>query len=155
MDLKACIFECLVPSWWACLGRIRWCGLVGEDVSLGVGIEFQKHHDYLPAALYPVTIPTPVKAPVLNDSASTLYSLRGYICFLAVPTRLPFFFLLFREGRAVTLLPTCTPSLPLLFVIVVVCLHGPCCDRERREVTPHNSKWADKGRTMQDLSEAP
>ena len=33
------LFECQVPSWWNCLGRIRGCGLVGGGVSLGVGFE--------------------------------------------------------------------------------------------------------------------
>jgi len=44
-DEKAAIgsvFECLVPSWWNCLGRIRRCGLVEEGVSLGWTLKFQK-----------------------------------------------------------------------------------------------------------------
>jgi hypothetical protein len=36
------MFECLVPSWWNCLGRIRRCGLFGGGVSLGVIFEVSR-----------------------------------------------------------------------------------------------------------------
>jgi hypothetical protein len=36
------IFECLVPSWWNCLRRIRRRGLAGGAESLGWVLRFQK-----------------------------------------------------------------------------------------------------------------
>lgn len=41
MATSGSVFECLVPSWKICLGRIRRCSPV-EDVSLGVGFEVSK-----------------------------------------------------------------------------------------------------------------
>jgi hypothetical protein len=41
------VFECLAPSWWDYLGRIRRCGLVGGGVSLGVGFEGLNNHAFL------------------------------------------------------------------------------------------------------------
>lgn len=38
------------------LKLVTRCGLVGEEVSLGVVFELQKHHNYLPGALHPVTM---------------------------------------------------------------------------------------------------
>lgn len=39
------VFECLVPSFWSCLGRMRRSGdLVGGDVSLGVAFGVSEAH---------------------------------------------------------------------------------------------------------------
>lgn len=35
---QAYIFECFIPSWWKCLGRIRKYGLVGGGTLLGSGL---------------------------------------------------------------------------------------------------------------------
>lgn len=36
-------FECLVPSWWNCFGKIGRCGFVG-GVSLEMGFELSEAH---------------------------------------------------------------------------------------------------------------
>lgn len=38
VDPSRFMFECLVPSWWNCLERIRRCGLIGGAVSLEVAL---------------------------------------------------------------------------------------------------------------------
>jgi hypothetical protein len=40
--LNTDIFKYLVSNWWSYLGRIRGCGLVGGDVSLGASFEVSK-----------------------------------------------------------------------------------------------------------------
>jgi hypothetical protein len=45
-------FECLVPSWWNCLGRIRRCRFVGRGMSPGVGFKVSKDTHHTPFPLF-------------------------------------------------------------------------------------------------------
>lgn len=39
LDENGLQLECLAPSWWNCMGKIRRQGLVGGGGSLGVGFD--------------------------------------------------------------------------------------------------------------------
>ena len=65
------MFECLVPSWWNCLGRIGRCGLRERGVSLGVGFEDSKDWCHSQCVLCPVLVVQDVNPqPLLHRPAA-------------------------------------------------------------------------------------
>lgn len=59
------MLECLVPTCWNCLGRIRRDGLVGGGMTLGVSFEVSKDHARLSFSSSPTLPPLPSSLPPL------------------------------------------------------------------------------------------
>ena len=70
--IDSIMFECLVPSWWNCFGRIDRCDLADGSMSLWVGLESVKPLSLLICSLcfMPVIqdvssqLPAPVSMPI-------------------------------------------------------------------------------------------